>query len=216
MTSVTSMTDRSDLFIIEVRRPGFMLKRVIFLVAISVSVTVPALAQSVGTIEVGAHFSSLRLSGVDETDTGVGGRATWNITDAAAIEGTVDIFPTGDGVVERGGRKVVGLVGAKIGWRTSRLGLFGKARTGFARVSEGRQAGVCIQIFPQPSSCYAPQTRLAFDLGGVFEIYPSNRSSLRLDVGDLLTRLSQQSHRFARRGDYAHDVLVTAGFAWRF
>jgi hypothetical protein len=111
---------------------------------------------------------------------------------------------------------VVGLVGPRIGWRSSRLGLFGKARTGVARVSEGQQVGVCIQIFPQPPSCYALQTRLAFDLGGVFEIYPSARTSVRVDIGDLLTRLTQESYRFARSGDDAHDLLVTAGFAWRF
>jgi hypothetical protein len=189
--------------------------RVSFLVATCLALSVPVAAQSVGPIEIGAQFSTMRLSGADATDTGIGGRAAWNISDNTAFEGAFDFFLTGDSVVERGGRKVVGLVGPKIGWRGSRIGLFGKARTGFARVSEGRQVGVCIQIFPQPSSCYASQTRLVLDLGGVFEFYPSNRTAVRIDVGDLITRLTQESYRFARNGNYTHDLLVTAGFAWR-
>ena len=59
-------------------------------------------------------------------------------------------------------------------------------------------------------------TRLAFDLGGVFEIYASRRSTVRIDVGDLATRLTGSSSRVGRAGDVAHDLQVGAGIGERF
>jgi hypothetical protein len=178
--------------------------------------TEPASAQPSARIEVGVQLTALRLSGIGATDSGIGGRFARHVTDAFAVEAASDFFLTGKHNVPRGGRKVHALFGPRIGWRGPRAGIFAKTRAGFARVGEGRQAGVCILIFPPPEGCYAAETRLAFDLGGVVEAYLTPRSSLRVDVGDIATRLGRSSSRFARRGDFAHDLNVAAGLAWRF
>jgi hypothetical protein len=178
--------------------------------------TGPALAQSPAKLEIAAQVSAMRLTGIDATDSGIGARIAWHVTDAIALEGVTDFFPTGRFDVPRGGRKLRALAGPTIGWRTERFGVFGKARAGIARVSEGRLDGVCILIFPPPEGCYAADTRPAFDLGGGFEVYPSVRTSLRIDVGELVTRLSPKSMRFGRSGDFAHDLDVTGSVGFRF
>lgn len=176
----------------------------------------PAWAQPGQKFEIGAQFASMRLSGIEATDAGVGAWAGWRIADAVALEAATDVFLTGQHDVPRGGRKVLALFGPKFGWRTSQVGIFGKTRAGVARVAEGRQFGVCILIFPPPESCYLSETRLAFDLGGVIEVYPSPRITLRADVGDIVSRLGKSSSRFARDGDFSHDLRVAAGAGFRF
>jgi hypothetical protein len=176
----------------------------------------PTRAQAVESFEIGAQFTAMRLSGIDTTDAGIGARASWNVNDTLTLEAVSDFFPTGKDNVVRGGRKLDALFGLKEGWRVTRGGAFVKARAGIARVGEGRGVGVCILIFPPPEACYAGETRLAFDLGGVFEIYASRRTTVRIDVGDLATRLTSSSSRFGRRGDFAHDFQVGAGVGVRF
>jgi hypothetical protein len=175
-----------------------------------------AWAQPVQRLEVGAQFTTLHLSGIGATDSGIGGRFAWHVSEALALESVSDFFPTGKNNVRRGGRKYHVLFGPKVGWRAARVGVFAKARAGAQRVGEGRQVGACILIFPPPEGCYAGETRLAFDAGAVVEVYPSPRSSLRVEVGDIATRLGRSSSRFARRGDFAHDLQVTVGVGFRF
>lgn len=176
----------------------------------------PAWAQPAAKFEVGAHFASMRLSGMEATDAGIGAWAGWRVADALALEAATDFFLTGQHNVPRGGRKILALFGPKVGWRAAQVGIVGKTRAGIARIAEGRQVGVCILIFPPPESCYLSETRLAFDLGGVIEVYPSPRSILRVDIGDIVTRLGKSSSRFARDGDFAHDLRVAAGAGFRF
>jgi hypothetical protein len=180
------------------------------------SVSAPALAQSSDRVEIALQVGLLRLTGPDATDSGVGGRVSWTLTRAAALEAVADFFPTGAGNVPRGGRRLHALAGPRVGWRTDRVGVFAKARVGVARVSEGRQNGGCILIFPPPEACYTADSRLAFDIGGGFEVYPSPRSSVRLDVGSLVTHLGQMSARFGQTGDFARDFTVTGSVGVRF
>jgi len=180
------------------------------------SIAEPARAQTTDRVEVALQVGLLRLTGLDATDSGVGGRVSWNLTEAAALEAVADFFPTGAGNVPRGGRKLHALAGPRVGWRTDRVGLFAKARAGIARVSEGRQTGACILIFPPPEACYSADTRLAFDFGGGLEVYPSPRSSLRLDVGSLVTHLGPTSARFGQTGDFVRDLNVTGSVGFKF
>jgi hypothetical protein len=167
--------------------------------------------------EAGAQFSAMRLSGIDVTDSGLGGWAAWNLTDVLALEVAGEFFPDGQGEVVRGGRKFQTLFGPKIVWRSNRIGIFAKGRTGVARVGEGRSSGgACIAIFPPPEGCFVGETRLAFDLGGGVEVYPSGRASIRLDIGSLVTRLGRSSIRFGNDAHFAHDLHVTAGVGLRF
>lgn len=84
--------------------------------------------------------------------------------------------------VLRGGRKFQMLAGPKIGWRSERVGVFAKARAGVARIGEGKHEGVCIAVFPPSEGCLVAENRLALDVGGGFEIYPTARTRERAGV----------------------------------
>jgi hypothetical protein len=189
-----------------------------FMLVVSVFTPCPSPAQPVEQFEAGVLVSAVRLDAVDVTDPGIGGRFAWNVSRAAALEAAADFYPAGKFDVVRGGRKAVVLAGPKLTWRSERIGLFAKARTGIARVGEGRAAGACIAaaVFPPPEGCYNAETRLAFDVGGGVEIYPSSRTSVRFDIGALITRLGDRSQRFGRNDGYARDLQVAAGVGLRF
>src|SRR4051812_39639408 len=90
----------------------------------------PARAQSeVPKLELGAQFSAIRLTDFDTTEPGVGGRVTYNINHHLSVEGEFNFFPR-EQTVLTGGQKIEGLFGAKYGWRSDRVGLFGKLRPG--------------------------------------------------------------------------------------
>jgi hypothetical protein len=174
-------------------------------------------AQTSDRFEVGAQFATMRLSGLDATDAGFGGWTSWRLNERFSLEGAAEFFPNGKNDVTRGGRKFHALFGPKALWRTSRVGVFAKTRAGVARVGEGR-SGVraCILIFPPPEGCFEGESRLALDLGGGVEFYPTDESTIRVDVSSMATRLGRSSVRFANVGVFAHDLHVTMGWGWRF
>jgi hypothetical protein len=94
--------------------------------------------------------------------------------------------------------------------------VFGKARVGVARFGEGSAVGVCILIFPPPEGCYRDESRLAFELGGGVEIYPSPRTLVRFEMADFVTRLNASSYRFGRQRTAAHDLKIGTGVGLRF
>jgi hypothetical protein len=132
-----------------------------------------------------------------KTEPGFGARVGYNFTENFALEAEGNFFPR-----ERefgGGRKSQGLFGVKAGKRFEQVGLFVKARPGFVHFSEGnleeRRDVACITIFPPPRACFEGKGRtdFAFDVGGVFEYYPSRRTLIRFDAGNTILR--QGAHR---------------------
>src|SRR5688572_24933825 len=139
--------------------------RLLVLAVTLLILSTPGLAQSPARLEAGAQFSALRNSDADVTDYGFGGRIGWQASRWLDLEASADVFPSGKDDVVRGGRKFHVLAGPRAGWRSARLGLFGKSRFGPARIGEGRPSdGVCVLIFPPPGSCYEADTRFAIDL----------------------------------------------------
>lgn len=133
-----------------------------------------------------------------EAEPGFGGRIGYNITDFFAVEAEVNVFPR-----ERrfdGGREIQGLFGVKLGRRFDKVGVFGKIRPGFlsSRAIEFRERSdiACISIDPPPLGCFEEtarrETELAFDIGGVVELYPTNRMIIRFDAGDTIVRFGQR------------------------
>jgi hypothetical protein len=149
---------------------------------------------------------SIVFSNSREAQPGVGGRIGYNLTNNIAVEAELNFFPNADSfsVPEafKGGHKIQGLFGAKVGKRFDKAGVFGKARPGFLYASKGdiqpRTDVLCIamvSIFPPPAGCFETfsKTNLAFDLGGVVEVYPTKRTIIRFDVGDTIVRLSDRN-----------------------
>ena len=163
--------------------------------------TIPAIAgaQSGRRIEAAAHAAIMRFDDFGTT-TGVGGRVTFDLSPSVGIEGELNVFPrdnitvalgstlprTGSLVYHR--RRTDALVGAKLGYRNDRFGVFGRLRPGVAWL-ENRGVGcggeVCPLILIAP-----PEYRreFVFDFGGTVEFYPSARSVARLDLGDMMIR----------------------------
>lgn len=175
-----------------------LLLPVLILIVIAASVGV-AFAQDpdVPRFEVGAQAAVLRLDEAGTTGTGVGGRFTLNLSRWMAVEGETNFYPqdtliapassfTPDLRVEYKRRRGDVFFGTKVGVRGERFGLFAKARPGLARLSDGGvlcTGDVCALILLMVPEY---RTEFALDLGGVFEVYPSARTVLRLELGDTI------------------------------
>ena len=157
--------------------------------------------------EVGGQYSFMNLakagSGAPVVDTsrrnesGFGGRIGYNFNRNFGIEAEGNFFPRNREL--EGGRKIEGLVGAKVGARGEKFGVFGKARPGFLRLSAGDfepiSSGGCVAVFPPPIGCFQPKskTNFAFDVGGIVEYYPTARTILRFDAGDTIVRYGDRN-----------------------
>lgn len=166
-----------------------------------------------------------------KNDWGFGARVGYNFSRNLGIEAEGNFFPR-DRAID-GGRKLQGLFGAKVGQRFEKGGVFLKARPGFVRFSRGQyqfSTGGCPTVFPPPIGCFQPQatTNLAFDLGGVAEVYPSKNTIIRFDAGDTMIRFSAQRQVVAvdpatgslvvlpAAAETKHNFQMSFGFGYRF
>jgi hypothetical protein len=159
-------------------------------------------------VEIGAHYTFLRLRDFDTNDNGVGTRVTFNLADSFGLEGELNFFPQGRvnfaTLASANSRRTQGLFGAKYGMRSEKFGIFGKFRPGFMRFSEG-------DSIPGVSSS---RTEFAFDFGGVFEIYPSRHVAFRFDLGDTVIRFSNPA--LVTQPFYSNNLQIGTGIAFRF
>ena len=87
------------------------LSRLTVVYAVLAMTASPAWAQSSKMIGIGAQASVLQVSGsTGATDVGVGGRASYSITDRLDLEGEINFFPQDADDVLKGGRKMQALV----------------------------------------------------------------------------------------------------------
>jgi Outer membrane protein beta-barrel domain len=176
-------------------------------------------------VEVGVNYTLLRTFGFNfddvggpnlhSSDSGVGGRVTFNLNDNLSVEGEFNTFPQ-DGRINLANlssvnsNKSQGLFGVKYGMRSEKFGIFGKLRPGFVRFSEGDLGGVAVGL---PSSA----TQFALDIGGVFEIYPVRNIAFRFDIGNTLIRYNTDAFRATFGGSATQSNLqLGTGVAFRF
>jgi hypothetical protein len=160
-------------------------------------------------VEIGAHYTLLRFRDFGVTDSGVGGRVTFNLSDNIGIEGELNVFPqkrTSSPLTTPflfvNSTRTQGLFGAKTGLRSEKAGIFGKFRPGFVRF--GENAVIPGQNF----------TQFALDFGGVFELYPSRHVAFRVDLGDTIIRFG--SNLTGGNAFYSNNLQVSTGVAFRF
>jgi hypothetical protein len=159
-----------------------------------------------GIVCITTPCPSFVISNSREMQPGFGGRIGYKLTTNLTLEAEVNFFPGADSfslpTQFQGGHKVQGLFGVKAGERFEKVGIFGKARPGFLYSSKGdiqpRTDVLCIAmvaIFPPPAGCFQTisKTSLAFDLGGVVEVFPTKRTIIRFDAGDTIVRLRERS-----------------------
>ena len=201
-------------------------KRFLLLAALMLSASVEARPQASDDhwLEFGMQYTSMQVSVLDSTESGIGARFGVRINRFLTAESEFNFFPEsrfGNSGFEQ---MAQGLIGVKSGYSNGRVGIFGKFRPGFLNFPK---------ISPPRSLCqFAGDTlicnqtgrtdyRLAFDLGGVVEFYPAQNYVIRVDVGDTMIRFKGDIFpTFPTptrvRDGFCHNLQVSAGFSFRF
>ena len=200
-----------------------MTRSVLFVLAALVAAAPSVWAQARGPVEAGVGVTVARLGELEATDVGVSGRLAWFPIDEVGVEGEVGIFPADvpDGVAISSSR-VEGLFGVTVGPRLGLLRPFVRVRPGFLRVGAAPEPVACILIFPPPLSCTLAGGRTLFvaDVGGGVSVDVAPAASVRIDVGDRMTRYPGPSFGRGRRvrdsSFFGHDFRLAVGVAWRF
>jgi Outer membrane protein beta-barrel domain len=183
------------------------------LIAITLLTAEAALAQSsTSKVEVGTQLSIIDMrESIGEKPPGVGGRFTYNLTGQIAIDTEVTYFSTSEVDLNR----TQALFGIRVGKRfaSPSIGLFAKARPGFMRFHGEQLPGVTVD----------GTTKLALDLGGVIEFYPSDRFIMRIDVGDAIIFYNGETIRRLsipggpqQRLNTNHNLQSSVGIGFRF
>jgi hypothetical protein len=180
-------------------------------------------AQDARPFEAGVNVTVATISELDATDVGVTGRLAWFPVATIGVEGEIGVSPADipDSVAISSSR-VEGLFGVTVGPRLGRLRPFVRLRPGFLRIGEAPEPVACILIFPPPLSCTLAGGRTLFvaDVGGGVSVDVTPATSLRIDVGDRMTRYPGPS--FTRDRDvhdstfFGHDFRLAIGAGWRF
>jgi outer membrane protein with beta-barrel domain len=204
-----------------------------------------AARHSTPKFEVGAQFTSLTFNpprqlanlplifgeNRPQTETGLGGRFTFNLTNSIALESVINYFPAADGVAAgASGRITQGQFGVKAGKRFNRFGFFGKLRPGFVSFNRSLKLVGTVpfnfggRTFQMGVFETGRRTFFANDFGGVLEFYPARRWSLRLEAGDTVIHYGERdipsifvSIPFVSAPpEKRHNFQFSSGFSFRF
>ena len=159
------------------------------------------MAQTNPKMEAGVHLFS---HGNRDIGHGFGGgaRFTYYVKDFLALDSELDSFWGDDGDTYAH----QGQFGALVGKRTKHFGIFAKARPGYS-------------TFFVVNNETSAKPRFIFDAGGVIEGYPNKHLVLRLDAGDTMTPLGNDSiytGRGFQRGGVVHSLQISFGLGVRF
>ena len=155
--------------------------------------------------EAGIQLSGVHLHKIDEGAFGIGGRFHYNVMGFLAADLELTRFP--ENPAGNFGETAL-WVGIRAGRHFDRFGTFVKARPGWIHFGG--------QYF---ASRLDRKTHFMFDLGGIFEYYPSRRFFLRVEGGDMViyfggARLSNRPNPDAL--GTIHNFQSGAGFGFRF
>jgi hypothetical protein len=174
--------------------------------------------------EASVQVVAARSGEFEDTEFGIGGLIAWNALRWMGLESEFNLFPAdfpADGPAFTGSR-IEGLFGVTAGPRLGGIRPFARARAGFLRFSPAPEPFACITIFPPPVSCLmaAGDTRPVLDLGGGLALFTSDRTFLRIDVGDRLVRYPGPTFttdfQLRDSGFFSHDIRFAFGGGWRF
>ncbi len=168
-------------------------------------------------LQIKEHAGGTTVSG----DSGIGVWLSWDHWRYLSLDTAAIDFPRDDHTAEfqDGGTALLAVAGVKAGVRSKRIGMFAKVRPGtilFSRALDSESitaTGISLN-----TSKFAD---LAFDTGGVIEIYPSSHLLLRAEAGDnlMIYRAKSLSLNGTSSTIQAQDypsVLFLFGFGYRF
>jgi hypothetical protein len=197
-------------------------------VALFLNTSIVSAQSSPSRVEVGAQVSFLRFSEFGTTNTGVGGRVSYDLVDWATIEAEANFFPDDDILLAPSNltpdlrvayvrRRVDAFLGAKLGMRNDRFGVFAKVRPGLTRVTNnggiecvGSECALILLVRPEY------RTEFALDFGGVFEVYPSSRTVARFELGDTMIRNRSVAPPCWGQSCTTHNLSTRFGIGLRF
>ena len=171
--------------------------------------------------ELGAGYTNVSLPVVKsecgvcrQNNSGFGSIFTFNFNRVIGLDNSVSLLPAQGG--SRG--MVEGLFGIRVGERFKHWGIFGKVRPGFIYYQEAMPG-----LGGDQSTSL---TRFAWDFGGIVEIYPNRRSSLRFDLGTTMVRYlsDHPDPRMSQLGDLRSNQYyvnqgnfqIATSYAYRF
>ncbi len=197
-------------------RPMMLTAAIIFFAFFSISPDVQAQTEP-PKVEIGGHVSVLHLQGkqqiFEKTAVGGGLRGTFNLNAGLALEGEVNFYPEiNSNPIIVDSKAVTGLFGVKAGWRSKKMGFFGKIRPGLLHFEEKIDPRIVFITTPP-----VPQNpHFALDLGGVLELYPTRRVIVRFDLGDTIIRFRYRSFLIGDRSFTNHNLQFNVGIGFRF
>jgi hypothetical protein len=181
-----------------------------------------------GKWEFGPLFSAMMLSreGLTNnvrTEPGFGGYASYRFYGVLYLDGDLLYFPQGtsSSSPQDGGTILQGLLGLKGGIRRNHFGFFGKVRPGFHSYS-GALTSVSTTGSSSSVYTYARSNNFVLDLGGIVELYPSERSTVRIEVGDTHLFFGTRNVDVdgitepVSGGKMQHSIQLMLGYGWRF
>jgi hypothetical protein len=182
-----------------------------------------------GKWEFGPLFSALMISreGLADnvrTEPGAGGYFSYRFYGVLYFDGDLLYFPrgtNGQATPQDGGTILQGTAGIKGGIRRNRFGFFGKVRPGFNSYSDAL-ASVTTSGSTSQTYTYTRSNNFVLDLGGIVELYPSTRSTLRIEVGDTHLFFDTRNvvvdgvTQSVPGGAMQHSIQLIVGYGWRF
>jgi hypothetical protein len=180
-----------------------------------------------GNWEFGPLFSALMISREGLTDNvrtepGFGGYGSYRFYGVFYLDGDLLYFPVRPAVAgpHDGGTILQGLVGLKGGIRRNHFGFFGKVRPGFNSYSDALTGTTTSGT--TSTDTYGRSTNFVLDLGGIVELYPNERSTLRIEIGDTHLFFGTRdvnvdgSPESFSGGKMQHSIQLILGYGWRF
>lgn len=180
-----------------------------------------------GKWEFGPLFSSMTLAREGPlnnvvTEPGFGGYASYRFYGIFYADGDLLYFPQHPGASgpHDGGTILQGLFGLKGGIRRNHFGFFGKVRPGFHSYSDaltGVTTGASSLTYT-----YGRSNNFVLDLGGIVELYPNERSTLRVEIGDTHIFFGTRDLTIdgvtqpVPGGKMQHSIQLMLGYGWRF
>jgi len=170
--------------------------------------------------EVGVFYTGINLKGFGETVNGLGARFGYNIHDHLSVDIEFSFSPRRYLRNNQVGQKGQMLAGVKAGVRSRYIGVFAKARPGVMSIGEVTSDFSC-RSNDFATICRPSHNNLAFDAGGVLEIYPLSRLIIRFDGGDTIVRIRRATlsipfNNPSSTSDITQNFQFAVGFGYRF
>lgn len=176
-------------------------------------------------LQVGLQYSLQTLQRdflITRDESAVGGWLTYNLGAHFGLDSAANFFPREQKVVafQQGGQMIQALAGVRWGIRRDSWGLFAKFRPGVQIYT--LTAGFDFRQVFDPHQVLPSFANLAFDSGGIFEVYTSKHTMLRFDAGNTEVHfrkrhfLDANGEPFTVAGETHPSIQLTAGFGWRF